>query len=135
VAELADAPDSKSVLKFLQPTASKRSTAKSPVFTEVSHIRITHCRATKRIELKPQPTPLPTPAKARKSAIMGFTEQGRAVSCNGYATNGQPLSVHFFQSAYSGQRIIHLPPLFSRNTGIQRTRHNRILGCLQANLE
>jgi hypothetical protein len=37
-----------------------------------------HCRATKRIELKTQPTPLPTPAKERKSAIMGFTEQGRA---------------------------------------------------------
>jgi hypothetical protein len=132
---MAYAGDLKSVLKFLQPTASKRSTAKSPVFTEVSHIRITHCRATKRIELKTQPTPLPTPAKERKSAIMGFTSRVGRVLCHGHATNGQPLSVHFFQSAYSGQRIIHLLPLFSRNKGIERTRLNGILGYLQASLE
>jgi hypothetical protein len=105
------------------------------VFTEVSHIRITHCRATKRIELKSQPTPLPTPAKERKSAIVGFTEQVERVLRNGCATNGQPLSVHFFQSTYSGQCIIHLLPLFSRNKGIERTRLNCILGYLQANLE
>jgi hypothetical protein len=132
---MAYAGDLKSRFEALAPTAPKHSTAKSPVFTEVSHIRITHCRATKRIELKSQPTPLPTPAKERKSVIMGFTEQGRAGLCNGYATNGQPLSVHFSQSAYSGQRIIHLLPLFSRNKGIERTRLNCILGYLQASLE
>ena len=72
----------------------------------------------------------------RKSAtIGGFTGQVGRVLCNGCTTNGQPLSVHFFQSAYSGQCIIHLLPLFSRNKGIERTRLNRILGYLQANLE
>jgi hypothetical protein len=78
----------------------------------------------------------PTDASERAEVgNCGFTEQGRAGLCNGYATNGQPLSVHFSQSAYSGQRIIHLLPLFSRNKGIERTRLNCILGYLQASLE
>src|SRR5580700_8967641 len=135
VAEWHTPGDLKSVLKLLQPSALKRSTAKSPLFAVLLRIRLTHGRARRRTKLQTQPTPLPTPVKERKSAIVGFTEQVERVLRNGCATNGQPLSVHFFQSTYSGQCIIHLLPLFSRNKGIVRTRLNCILGYLQANLE
>jgi hypothetical protein len=62
----------KANLSVPQHNAPKRSTAKSPVFATISDIRITHCRATKRIELQTQPTPLPTPARDPKLATIGF---------------------------------------------------------------
>jgi hypothetical protein len=118
---MAYAGDLKSIFRFLQRPAPKRSAAKSPLFTIGSHACITHGCASKRIKLQTRPTPLPTPEKGNEKqskyesvihrerfTIPIFDRPKRKL---GYSQKILRLTNFFSLAVFSAKRLVSFIPM------------------------